>query len=98
MSYEAPSGPPTLRELHTLAAVFEAGDIQGAAHQLGLKEQTVKNRLRGLYARLGAHSLLEAGVKLGWVAVPRETCGWVGVCGRNPGHRGQHGGFRKGEP
>ena len=85
----------TAHELDILAAVYATGSIDGAAVRLGRSPQTVKNTPRSLYARLDVHSAIEAGSKLGWVAVPRSgTCGWLGACGRNPGHRGHHGGFR----
>ena len=97
MSYEHPpvGSRPTTTELRTLAAVYETGSLDAAAVNLGIGGQAVRNRLRALYARLDVHSSVEAGRKLGWVKVPdRETCGWVGTCGRNPGHTGHHGGFR----
>jgi hypothetical protein len=96
MSYEAPAigSPPSTRELLTLAAVYETGSTQAAAIALGIGDQTVRNRLRALYARLDVHSAIQAGTRLGWITVP-GTCGWLGACGRNEGHRGHHGGFRE---
>lgn len=52
--------PPTKRQLEVLyAVVMEHGNAQ-AARRLGIKEQTVKNHLTGLYARGGYHNQVQA--------------------------------------
>lgn len=91
----------TERELQVLAAVVVEGRHKSAAYRLGISEQTVKNHLSQLYGKLDVGSPSEAAFRLGWITIPPEhatlrtgTCGWLGVCGRNADHRGQHGGFR----
>ena len=67
------------------------------AYELGVSEQTIKNEVSTLYARLGVESLVGAIRVMGWMHVPdepRPLCDAVGKCSRTAGHTGHHGGFR----
>jgi DNA-binding NarL/FixJ family response regulator len=55
---------PTPAELEALRAYLAAGSVKGAAHRLGLREQTVKNHLANARCRLGAKTTAEAVFRL----------------------------------
>lgn len=97
--------PPTIfktgtpMQMRVVEVYAKTGSQKLTAHELGISEQTVKNHLSALYARLGVESgILQALNALGWIRVPTQTgtapCGWISYCGRPDGHRGQHGGWR----
>lgn len=52
--------PVTPGELRALRAYLEAGSCKAAAHQLGLHEQTVKNELANIRAKLGVPTTVQA--------------------------------------
>lgn len=84
--------PAELRALRLKAQGMTAREI---APRLSTSERTVKNQLYAAYSKLGAENITEAYLAMGWLRVPpTDVCGWVGVCARNPDHRGHHGGFR----
>lgn len=64
---------PTLRELEVMAAVVNAGSIKGAALAMGLTYDTIKNHLRSLYDRIGAHHRPHAAVIL-WPVLGEVYC------------------------
>lgn len=51
---------PTRAEADALRAYLDAGSVKGAAHRLGLSEQTVKNQLATLRRRLGVDTTAQA--------------------------------------
>jgi DNA-binding CsgD family transcriptional regulator len=55
---------PTLRELEVFLACVELGHAASVADELGIGKQTVKNHLRSLYAKVGAHSKEHAAILL----------------------------------
>ena len=59
----------TVREVEVLAGVARYGR-RGAAEHLFLSEHTIKSYLNRAYARLDAHTLTEALLKVGWLHVP----------------------------
>jgi DNA-binding CsgD family transcriptional regulator len=65
--------PPRPRELEVLAEVCQHGGVQQAASCLGISYSTAKNHLSSLYQRLGAFSVPNALLLLGWVAVPSRA-------------------------
>lgn len=52
--------PPTPRELEVFRTIVEFGGEKQAAYHLGLSQQTVKNHMTTLYARLRVHNQLAA--------------------------------------
>jgi DNA-binding NarL/FixJ family response regulator len=54
-----PGIPFTPREKEIIQAVLAAQSNKAIADQLGISEQSVKNRLTQLYRKLGIHSRLE---------------------------------------
>jgi len=92
---------PTPGQLVAFRAYVETGSQKAAADRCGIRVQTVKNHMLGLYRRLGVGGAMEAAGALGWVRVPGgdpRSCGWVGYCSRPFGHRGHHGGMRAIDP
>jgi DNA-binding CsgD family transcriptional regulator len=88
---------PTTAQLRVMAAYVRTGSQKAAAHECGIRVQTVRNHMAGLYVRLGVGGAMEALTKLGWVALPGASpapCGWVAYCSRPRGHGGHHGGMR----
>lgn len=61
---------PRPRELEVLAEVCQHGGVQQAATCMGISYSTAKNTLSSLYQRIGAFSVPNALVLLGWVDVP----------------------------
>ena len=64
---------PTARELVVLAEACQHGDVQEAASCLRISYSTARNHLSSLYQRLGAVSLPQALLLLGWVDVPSRV-------------------------
>jgi DNA-binding NarL/FixJ family response regulator len=76
---------PTPRQLEVLGVVIEeAGSRDRAATRLGLSMYTVREHLAQLYAKLGAHSTLEAALLLGWICLPAERPARAYARGRPP--------------
>jgi DNA-binding NarL/FixJ family response regulator len=50
----------TLRQLEVLQLLADGVTARSIASKLGLAETTVRNHIRAVLARLGAHSQLEA--------------------------------------
>ena len=71
---------PTDRQLEALALALCYGN-KGAASRLGIAEQSLKNRLSGLYSRLGIGDMGRMGardlaaIQLGWLRIPPEFAG-----------------------
>ena len=63
---------PTPHDLRVLAACLRLGQ-KGAAHELGMSVQNVKNTCSLLYAKLEVCSATEAAIALGWLSLPGET-------------------------
>ena len=55
----------TARDLRLIRAVMVGGTNRDVARRLGLKEQTVKNRLSEIYDKLGIRNRLELAVYVG---------------------------------
>ena len=63
---ELPSGVRlTRRERDLIAEILSGRSNKAIAHTLGIKEQTVRNRLSVLFHKLGVSSRLELAVKCG---------------------------------
>jgi DNA-binding NarL/FixJ family response regulator len=63
----------TPRQREVIIRKAEGKTYGQVAHELGVTEQTVKNHLGLVYARLGAEHLIEALRILGWLRVPGES-------------------------
>lgn len=53
-------GGPTPRQREILLTYAHTGTVKGAAHELGLSQQTVKTQLSEAYGRLGVESGIQA--------------------------------------
>ena len=60
----------TVRQAEVLTAYLRTGSYQGAARQLGMPLQSVKNHLTAVYRRLGVDNALGAAKAIGWLQVP----------------------------
>lgn len=59
------------RELEIMRTLLRVGGRQmDAAGQLGLSYHTVKNHLAVVFAKLRVHSLIDAYIRMGWLAEP----------------------------
>ena len=65
--------PPRRRELEVLAEVCQHGGVQQAASCLNIAYSTAKNHLSSLYQRIGAYSVPNALLILGWVDIPSRA-------------------------
>ena len=63
----------TERELRLIRAVMTGGTNRDVARRLGLKEQTVKNRLSEIYDKLGVRNRLELAVYVGRSSSRRDS-------------------------
>ena len=63
----------TPRQRQVLIRKAEGKTYGQVAYELGVSEQTVKNHLGLIYARLGAEHLIEALRILGWLRLPGES-------------------------
>ena len=63
----------TPRQREVIIRKAEGKTYGQVAYELGVTEQTVKNHLGLVYARLGAEHLIEALHILGWLRVPGEA-------------------------
>ena len=63
----------TPRQREVIIRKAEGKTYGQVAYELGVTEQTVKNHLGLVYARLGAEHLIEALRILGWLRVPGES-------------------------
>lgn len=75
-----PVAQPSPREVQCLALSLEFGR-KGAAHRLGIQEQTVKNNLTSLYKRLDVTSASQAAIALDWLRIPSHLSGHPGIPG-----------------
>ena len=64
--------PLSEQELASLVAYARFGWAQGAADEMGISAQTIKNYLSSAYHKLGAHSNVDAFHKLGWLRVSED--------------------------
>ena len=62
----------TPRQREVILRKAEGKTYGQVAYELGVTEQTVKNHLGVVYARLGAGHLIEALHILGWLRVPDQ--------------------------
>ena len=63
----------TPRQRDVIIRKAEGKTYGQVAYELGVTEQTVKNHLGLVYARLGAEHLIEALRILGWLRLPGES-------------------------
>ena len=63
----------TPRQREVIIRKAEGKTYGQVAYELGVTEQTVKNHLRLVYAKLGAEHLIEALRILGWLRLPGES-------------------------
>ena len=63
----------TPRQREVIIRKAEGKTYGQVAYELGVTEQTVKNHLGFVYARLGAEHLIEALHILGWLRLPGEA-------------------------
>lgn len=59
-----PGTSVTRGELAALQAYIDTGSVKEAAHQLGIRDSTVKNHLANIRTRLGARTTAEAVLRL----------------------------------
>lgn len=60
----------TRRQLQVAASYVRKGSFRMVGDDLGIKEQTVKNHMTGIRARLHVGSMMDVYVTLGWLIVP----------------------------
>ena len=63
----------TPRQREVIIRKAEGKTYGQVAYELGVTEQTVKNHLGLVYAKLGAEHLIEALRILGWLRLPNES-------------------------
>ena len=69
-----PRGRPLSRmEWASLAAYARLGDQVAAATSLGIRYQTLKNHLAGVYRKLGVDGAALAFRAVGWLRLPGDT-------------------------
>ena len=79
-----PTLGPTPGQLVAFRAYVETGSQKAAAHQCGIRVQTVKNHMLNLYRRLGVGGAMEAAMALGWITLPGDA-----QAGRRKGRKPQ---------
>ena len=62
----------TIRQKQVLASYVRRGSFRMVGDDLGIKEQTVKNHMTGIRARLEVGSMMDVYVFLGWLVVPDD--------------------------